>query len=109
MKTILFFVTTLFSSHALAIDAAGDVTDAQVAFYQLGIETGCKDTGRSKGDPTEKVDAFCSCVMRVLKDDVTFAEWQQAYFYSIKRQGREEMRVMGPHMSKTQTCRSNAF
>ncbi|HNH88295.1 MAG TPA: hypothetical protein PLX46_02655 [Thiobacillaceae bacterium] len=109
MKTLLLLLTTLISSTALALESPSDVTDSQVSFYQLGMETGCKDAGRRKGDAAEKVEAFCNCMMQALKDDLTFAEWQQAYFFSRNHQDHEEMQILGPHMRKVQRCRNNAL
>lgn len=109
MKTLLLLLTILSSSTALALENPSEVTDSQVSFYQLGMETGCKDAGRKKGDDAEKVDVFCSCMMQVLKDGLTYTEWQQAYFFSRNRQDREEMKILGPHMSKMQGCRINAL
>lgn len=104
----------LFSLFALAISVAGaqesptEITEAQVDFYQLGIETGCKDAGRRKGDPVEKVEGFCSCMMRTLKAQLTSEEWRQAAFFSRNHQAREEMQIIGPHMTKIQECRNTA-
>lgn len=109
MKTLLLLLTTLISSTVLALESPSDVTDSQVSFYQLGMEKGCKDAGHRRGDAAEKVEAFCNCMTQALKDDLTYAEWQQAYFFSRNRQDREEMKIIGQHMRKVQGCRSNAL
>ena len=82
---------------------------AQVNGYQRGVEAGCKDQGRGKGDLPEKVDAVCECVLKVLKEEMPFADWQKAYFFSRSRNDREEMRVLAPHAKKAQVCRINAL
>lgn len=109
MKTILFLLATLISSHALAQESANEVTDKQVAYYQVGIETGCNEAGRGNGDPAETVEALCKCMMKVLKEELTYSEWQQAYLFSRNRQAREEMQMIGAHMGKVQSCRTNAL
>lgn len=110
MKTIFLLLSAaLISSQTLAQESASEVADKQVAFYQAGIETGCNDAGRGNGDPAEKVEALCKCMIKVLKEELTYSEWQQAYQFSRNRQVREEMQVIGAHMGKVQSCRTNAL
>jgi len=103
MRATLFIFSMLISQVGLAQESPQDVTSEQVSFYKLGVETGCRDQGRRKGD--ENAEAFCSCVMEVLNANVSFEDWQKAYFFSRKRQDREEMQVLGPHMGKVRVCR----
>ena len=104
LPTALLLVNTAFAQ-----EIPEEVTESQVAVYQRGMDMGCKDAGRRRGDPAEKVDAFCNCVAGVLKENVTQSEWQQAYFYFRKRQEREEMRALSAHTAKIRTCKANAF
>ena len=109
MKTIPPLLIALLSFNVLGQELANEVTDGQVNSYQRAMEAGCKNQGRGKGDPPEKVDALCDCVLKVLKEEVQFSDWQKAYFYSRARNDREEMRILAPHMKKAQVCRTNAL
>lgn len=91
---------------AFAQEAPSQVTDAQIEVYQRGIEAGCKDTGRNRGDPGAQVDGFCSCVLKTLIAELTIAEWRQAYFYSARREARAEHAVMAPHLRHVGVCRN---
>jgi hypothetical protein len=102
----LFIICALSWTLSWTQELPSEVTDEQIAFYQRGIETGCKDSGQRHGDPAEKVSAFCECVIKVLKTSLTRAEWQQAFFSSFRRDPLGEQRVMAPHMQKIGVCRS---
>jgi len=93
------------SSTTSAQESPSEVTASQVAIYQLALETGCKNSGRRRGDSAEQVDAVCSCMMRVLKEDASFSEWQEAYYYSRKRLKREESSMLAAHLPKLQACK----
>ena len=97
----------VFCLVASAQDAPNEVTPTQVSTYKLGIEMGRRNGGK-RDDPKEKVEAFCACVMRVLNENMAESDWQRAYYYSRKRQDREEQQILLPHMSKLQACRANA-
>ena len=106
MRQLLLSLWTFAASEVVAQEKAIEVTEAEVAFYQLGIETGCKDAGRRRGDPAEQVEGFCNCLMSLLKAELTFEEWQQASLFSRNRQEREEMEILRPHMAGIQECRN---
>lgn len=109
MKKLFFLALLLIVNITFAQEAPSDVTEAQVLIYQLGMDTGCKHAGRRRGDPTDKVDAFCNCVMKTLKDNASQAEWQQAYYFSQKRQDREEAQALASHMPRIKACKQNAL
>ena len=106
-NAILLFVP--FVPPALAQESPEDVTEAQVTRYQLGVETGCKHAGRRRGDSPDLVDGVCNCVIRVLRENVAFSEWQRAYYFSIKRLDREEAQALAAHMPKVKMCKPNAL
>ena len=107
MKHIVVFgLCAMFGSVTWAQENPTQVTDEQIAVYQRGIEAGCKDAGRRRGDPVERVDAFCSCVLKVLVAELARAEWQQAFFSSLRRDPQGEEAVMAPHFEKVGACRS---
>ena len=56
---------------APAQESAAQVTDVQLADYQLGLEAGCRSSGRRRGDSPTKIEAYCGCVMKTLRDNVT--------------------------------------
>jgi hypothetical protein len=82
-----------------------EVTDKEIARYKASAKNACMEPGLARGDPQEKVEAFCSCMLASLNKTMTRAEWQQAYFYSLKQQATEEKSVVGPHLSKLDACR----
>jgi|GEM_PF-2492238 len=108
MKILLLLLTTLISNTAFAWESPNDVTELEVSFYQLGMERGCKDAGRRKGDAVEQVDSFCNCMISILKEDITYPEWQQASFFASNKKSSEERKIIGSHMGKVQGCRNNA-
>ena len=89
-----------------AQESASEVTAAQVAIYQVGLETACRNGGRRRGEAPEQVDAFCACSIRVLKENASFAEWQQAYFYWRKRLNREASDLLDAYRPKLQACKA---
>jgi hypothetical protein len=109
MKKLLCLALLSIANSTFAQETPSDVTEAQVLTYQLGMDTGCKHAGRRRGDPTDKVDAFCKCVMKTLKENASQAEWQQAYYFSRKRQDRDEAQTLAPHMPRIQMCKQNAL
>ena len=84
---------------------ASEVSDEHIAIYKSGILRGCRDEGRRRGDPVENVDAFCSCMINTLTESVSRAEWQQAFFHTVRKEHREEMLVMKPHIHKVGVCK----
>lgn len=90
---------------APAQESAAQVTDVQLADYQLGLEAGCRSSGRRRGDSPAKIEAYCGCVMKTLRDNVTRGEWQQAFYFFSKDMPREEMQVLSPVTPKFQACR----
>jgi hypothetical protein len=82
-----------------------EVTDGEITKYKATARTACTEAGTKRGDPKEKVEAFCSCVLDTLNESMTRAEWQQAYFYSLNNRAAEEEKVLSPHMGKLGRCR----
>jgi hypothetical protein len=109
MNRLLVVLVFLAGCASQSPEGFREVSAAQVSFYQLGMETGCKDAGRRRSDPPERVETFCNCMMKTLKEHATQEEWQRAYFHSRKREDREEMQALAPHMPKVQACRANAL
>lgn len=93
---------------AFAQGSASEVTDEQVSIYRTGLEMGCRDAGRRRGDPEAQVNGFCTCMMDVLSKSMTHSEWQQAFFYSVRKRDREEMTVLQTHMPKVKACRNGS-
>lgn len=81
------------------------VTDQEIERYKFGLDRGCRDTGARKGDPQAKTDSFCSCMLDTFNRSLSKAEWQQAMFYTQRRQDREEMQVLAPYMPLVESCR----
>ena len=98
-------LAVLAAGPAVAQKEPSEVTDGEIAKYKALARTACAETGVGRGDPKEKVEAFCSCVIDTLNESMTRAEWQQVYFYSMKQQPKEEERVLAPHVPKIGRCR----
>ena len=106
LPTTAVAVVLLMSTRiAFAQESVSDVTVDQVAIYQLGLETACRRSGRRRSEPPEQVDAFCICTMRVLKENASFSEWQQAYYYWQKRLNREAKDMLSPYLPKLEACK----
>ena len=65
---------------------------------------GCKDGGRQRGDPAQHVDAFCDCMIEVLRGSLRVEEWQRATFFGMRRNEHEEQQVLMPHLPKVKAC-----
>jgi hypothetical protein len=109
MRTTVLILAALAASPVFAQDAARDVSPAQIAFYQAGMVSGCKDAGQRSGDSADQVEAFCGCMVQVLKTELTQDEWQQAYRYSLNHQNKEEMQLLGRHLQSVQSCRGKSL
>lgn len=97
----LFFVATI----SPAQQEPSEVTDGEIAKYKALARTGCNEGGTARGDAKEKVEAFCTCVLERLEKSMTRAEWQQAYFYSIRKDDAGEKKVLAPHVQQLGECR----
>ena len=91
---------------AFAQKDPSEVTDKEIARYQATAKEGCVQAGLSRGDPQDRVEAFCGCMLDTLLKSMSRSEWQQAYFYSLKAQSDDERRVVAPHLPKLDACRS---
>jgi hypothetical protein len=102
-----FVVAALACAFALPVFAQkepAEVTDSEIAKYKQLAASGCRDAGEKQGDPKEKVDAFCGCLISTLEKSMKRPEWQQAYFYSVKGETDRERQVLGPHLKNVATC-----
>ena len=79
-------------------------TDAQVKAYQLGIETGCRDAGKSRNDPPAQVDSVCGCFIKTLMEVVPADTWKQATLHSISGRRDLEAQDLAPYTSKLSKC-----
>jgi hypothetical protein len=94
----------VLSGHAAAQQEPSEVTDNEITKYRTVAESACRDSGKQRGDPEDQVTAFCSCLMTHLVKDMSRVEWQQVYFYSLKKQGEEEQKVLVPHLKTFRGC-----
>jgi hypothetical protein len=104
-RLLALLLACLFSAPVAAQKEPSEVTDKEIAKYKALADTSCREAGAKQGDPKEKIDAFCGCLLTTLNKSLTRPEWQQAYFYSIKGQTKEEMAVLGPHLKNVAACR----
>jgi hypothetical protein len=95
----------VFCASALAQQEPSEVTDKEIERYKAAAKDACMQPGLARGDPREKVEAVCSCIIGALAKSMSRSEWQQAYFYSTRKQADEERRVINPHLPKPELCR----
>jgi len=107
-RFLLTIAICLATSSTHAQESPTEVTDAQISLYQMGLELACKNSGRRRGDPPEKVEVFCSCASKTLKQNATRAEWQNAYFFNRKRLSREEKEALAAHLPQVESCKAAA-
>ena len=106
IATLLFCVG--LSAFAFAQKEPSEVTDKEIERYKATAKNACMEPGLAKGDPRERVDALCSCILAALSKSMSRSEWQQAYFYSLRNQPEEERKVLAPHFPRPEQCRPPA-
>jgi hypothetical protein len=105
LRTSALALLLLFTTHAWAQhNDPSQVSAAEVFAYKTGIDKGCRDTGHSKGDPAEKVDRLCGCVMSVLASRLTDDDWRRAVFYGQQGRIPDEQAVITQHFPAVQAC-----
>ena len=104
LRSAILVICSVLAAPAAAQKTPSDVTDAQIRDYKRAAEKSCYDTGKSRGDPPEKVNAFCKCLTGTFEKSMTKAEWQSAFYYSINKREKEEANVFGPHATKLRSC-----
>ncbi len=67
------------SMAAQAAPSLPPITDARLSQLQSGMEAGSTSSGKRHGHPDAEVHAFCGCMIRVLREKVSRADWQKAY------------------------------
>jgi hypothetical protein len=100
----ILLLCSVFASAAAAQKAPSDVTETQIKGYKANALKQCTDAGKSRGDPAEKVDGFCNCMIATLEKSVSREEWQKLTFYSSQGRQKEEINVLGPHAPKIKDC-----
>ena len=81
-----------------------EVTDNEIAKAKASTEASCQEGGKQQGGPEDKVKAFCTCLMSHLETDMSRVEWQQVYFYALKKQIEDEQRILLPHLKTFRGC-----
>jgi hypothetical protein len=104
LRAALLFAAAAFAGLAFAQESPSEVTDGEIARYKATAQKGCRDAGMARGDPQERVDTFCNCVLKTLEQSMKRTEWQQAYFYSIKNEEARENAVLEPHVKQLAAC-----
>jgi hypothetical protein len=99
MRLIAIALCALFSGSALA-----QVSPADMAAFKGGLERGCVNAGVQRGDPADRVRAFCSCMLGTLSASMTSDEWSRFYALSRKGDDTQQKAALAPHMAKIQAC-----
>ena len=102
---LVLVTAALAAGAALAQESPAEVTDGEIARYKALAQKSCREPGLARGDPQEKVDTFCNCVIATLEKNLKRTEWQQLYFYSQKNQEEQEKIVLAPQVKHLIACR----
>ncbi len=81
------------------------VTDAQIQALQLSIDAGCRNRGKERNDPPEKVDVFCTCMTKTLLSVVPTEIWKQVVIQANSGHADVAMQALDPYMSKLTQCK----
>ena len=104
MRAAVFFIAAALAGAAFAQESPSEVTDGEIARYKATAQKGCRDAGMSRGDPQERVDNFCNCMLQALEQSMKRTEWQQAYFHSLKNEEARESAILEPHIKQVGAC-----
>lgn len=104
LRAAVFFIAAALAGAAFAQQSPSEVTDGEIARYKATAQKGCRDAGMSSGDPQERVDTFCNCMIQTLEKSMKRTEWQQAYFHSLKNEEAQENAVLEPHVKQIAAC-----
>jgi hypothetical protein len=66
-------------------DDPSQVSDAEIWIFKLGIDHGCRETGRARKQPPEITKKICDCTTRVFNEKVTQQEWQLMVFATVTK------------------------
>ena len=107
MKTATLWAmcAAALASAAAAQESPSEVSDVQVMQYRFVAENTCRKLALAKGHTNERADAACACAFDTLVENMTHAEWQQAFFLSRRSPRGEEQQVFAPHLPKLARCR----
>lgn len=108
LRTLALLIACAMATPAGAQKTAAQVTDAQIAEYKIAAQKACEDGGKTKGDPAEKVSAFCGCLIDVMNKNMKPSEWQQAVLFSRTNRPDDERKVIAPSLKQLDTCRPEA-
>lgn len=108
MRMILFLLALLTTSHAYSQQTADEISDTQIANYQTRLEKKCMETGGADNDASKSAGIFCGCMITVLKEELTHAQWQQVTLFALNQQTQYELSIIGMHMRKAHACQHNS-
>jgi hypothetical protein len=103
VRSIAVILSIASAGAALGQEAFSEVSDAQIAVYQRGMDAECKGIGGKRRVAPERA-RYCECVMMSLRTSMSREEWQQAIRFARKRD-EQEMKVLEPHLARASLCR----
>ena len=98
----LAFVSLAGAVHAQ--ESPSEVTDGEIAKYKKAAFEGCREPGLAKGDPEERINASCACVISNLEKTMKRPEWQQLYYYWIRKDDDQQKAVLAQHVQDLGHC-----
>lgn len=84
---------------------ASEVSALEVAIYKKGMDMGCRDAGRGRGDSASNIDSFCSCLLATLDESLSDGDWKRATYFAQQRRDRDEQSVIAPYLPQIAKCR----
>jgi len=88
------------SALVAAQQAVTEITAEQVEQYKVKLEAGCVKDALRGGLEVTRARAFCSCSIKHVGENMSFAEWQSASLQSSQQAEIEEMKILAPHIRK---------
>ena len=102
-RTLLLF-GIIHCGMAVAQQASVPVSDQDIAYIQESIESGCVTQGLKRSDPPTEVKAFCTCMSKILRANVSRGEWQQAVSKAEGGHPEAIQDLIAPQLPKFGVC-----
>jgi hypothetical protein len=104
MKNLAIFI--LWVSATLATGAEAALTTNQIDEFRDSIKNGCISRGLERGDDKKQVNSFCSCMDKVLRDNLSNDDIEEMARLGRAGKGPGDMPVMKGLLPKLEACKS---
>lgn len=97
MRSPLVLVASIAAS-------AQPATASLIEQYKSAIAQGCREQAKAQQVPPQRGDQICTCISKVLDQEVSAAEWRQLTELAMHGKLVEEGKIMAKHAGKTLQC-----